>query len=173
MTALPNGDVSILFTGEGAPLIDLGLDEEEGKDPAAYLVLADKDGRAATALCGRRSGPFVRLSDYRGQIRASLELGANGKPELSRVDEEGYRAGFGGQLERVLVERGVVFQAITVALVLVLGVIAWASILGWAFGPEGLRQIGSGSSPIGALAAVLFTVGVIAILITMLFRQRR
>jgi hypothetical protein len=63
MTALPDGNISMLFTAESAPLIDLGLDEEEGKDPAAYLVLADKDGRAATALCGRRSGPFVRLID--------------------------------------------------------------------------------------------------------------
>lgn len=75
MTALPDGDVSMLFTGEGAPLVHLGLDEEEGKDPSAHLVLADKDGRGATAICGRRSGPFVKLSDYRGQIRASLELG--------------------------------------------------------------------------------------------------
>jgi hypothetical protein len=48
MTAMPEGDVSILLTGEGAPLVELGLDEE-GKDPAAYLVLADKDGRAAAA----------------------------------------------------------------------------------------------------------------------------
>jgi hypothetical protein len=149
------------------------LDEEEGKDPAAYLVLADKDGRAATALSGRRSGPFVGLSDYRGQVRASLELGANGKPELTRVDEEGYRAGFGGQLDRVLVERGVVFQALIVAAVLVVSVIAGASILSWAFGPTGLGQIGSGPFPFGALAVALVIVGIIAILITMLFRQRR
>jgi hypothetical protein len=57
--------------------------------------------------------------------------------------------------------------------VLVVSVIAAASILSWAFGLTGLGQIGSGPFPFGALAVALVIVGIIAILITMLFRQRR
>jgi hypothetical protein len=44
---------------------------------------------------------------------------------------------------------------------------------GWAFGPTGLGQIGSGPLPFGVLAVALVIVGIIAILITMLLRQRR
>ena len=65
-----NGDARLLFTGEDAPLVYLGLDEEAGKDSASYFVLGDKDGRAAVAVRGRKPDPFVRLSDLRGEVRA-------------------------------------------------------------------------------------------------------
>lgn len=98
----PDADARLLFTGEDASLVYLGLDEEAGKDPASYFVLGDEDGRAAVAVCGRRSGPFVRSSDPRGEVRASLELGANGEPEPSRVDAKGYTRGWGGRVQRTL-----------------------------------------------------------------------
>jgi hypothetical protein len=174
ISAEDEGNLYLMLSAEGIPMAVLGLTEGEDKDLSSELVLVDKDARAGAVISsGPRSDPYVKLMDRRANVRASLELGTNGEPRLNRLDEEGYRSGFGGHLDRVLIERGVVYQAIIVALVLVAGVIAGASMMGWAFGPAGLAQIGSGPFPFGALAAALFIVVIIAILVIALFRQRR
>lgn len=156
----PDGDARLLFIGEDSPLVYLGLDEEAGKDPASYFVLGDKDGRAAVAVCGRKSGPFVRLSDPRGEVRASLELKANGEPKLSRVDGKGYPHGWGGRVQRTLGESSAPYRAVVYAAVMVACALGGAWVAGTASASAGVLGTAPGPLP---LAALFVTVAALAL----------
>ena len=132
-------------------------------------MLGDKDGRAAVAVCGRKSGPFVRLSDPRGEVRASLELGANGEPEMSRVDAKGYPHGLGGRVQRTLGEASTPYRAFVYAAVMVACALGGAWVAGTASASAGVLGAASGPFP---LAALLVTVAVLAALVLSLRRHR-
>ena len=173
MAAGPDGDARLLFTGEEAPLIFLSLDEEDSRDPASSLVLGDGDGRAAVAACARKSGPCVRFSDRRGEVRASLELAANGEPILNRVDEKGYPHGCTGRVYRTSGESSKIYRALIVCAFMVVCSLVGAWVAGAASAAAGLARAGPRSISFGALAAALVTVGALVALVLLLLRQRR
>ncbi len=137
------------------------MSEEEGQDASSNIVLADKDDRAGIIITARRSGPFVRLRDRREKVRASFELGANGKPELYVFDEEGASARESNAFERVVAEQGLVYRALLIGAALVVGAMvgAWAA--------------GMASAASGSLPAALVTVVVLAVLAGLLVVARR
>lgn len=158
-----DGDSILMFTGESSPLVGLSSQHEEGKDPSADLVLADADQKAGIVLSGKRSGSFIRLKDRRQEVRASLELAANGEPELYIFDEDNRHS---NGLERVV-------GAVLFSLVLILGAILGALVAGSASSTAGLAQVGTGPFRYGSLAGALLTLAVLALLVGYLIQNRR
>jgi hypothetical protein len=161
IAAMDDGNVYLMLSGEDAPMVGLTLSEEEGKDPSADLMLTDKDTRAGGGISGRRSGPSVKLIDRREKVRASFELGPNGQPGLYTFDEEGVPVQDANAFDRVVAERGPVYQAVLLGSLLVAGGIAGALIARTA------------SDTPGSLPAALFTVVVLAALVGLWIMARR
>jgi hypothetical protein len=108
---MDDSGVHLMLTGEGAPKAVLtSLSEDDIDDPAAILALLDKDGQGGVHISGRRYRPFVRFKDPRGTVRTSYELGVNGEPELYDFDEEGTSICDAGTFDRLVAERGSVYQ---------------------------------------------------------------
>jgi hypothetical protein len=111
LVAMDDGGVHLMLTGEGAPKAVLtSLSEDDIDDPAAILALLDKDGQGGVHIGGRRYLPFARFKDPRGTVRTSYELGVNGEPELYVFDEEGTSVRDAGTFDRLVAERGSVYQ---------------------------------------------------------------
>ena len=170
MAVGPEGAARLVSTGEDSPLLYLGLDEEEGGGPISYLVLAENDGGASIAITGRKSGSFVRLSDARGEVRASLEVGADGEPELNRVDREGYPYGPTGWLYRTLNEASVVYQAVVAVAFLLASAVVGAWIAGAA--SSSVDAAIDGPLTLGATAAMIVVFAILTMLVLRLIRRR-
>lgn len=168
----PDGGVILALVGEGAPHIFMNLVEEEGVDPYAHLVLTDKDGRGGIVLGGRKSRSFVRFRDYRGEIRAGLELTDDGEMEVTSFGER-RRSGVSGSIERVLEDSGVFYRALVFAAVLVVFTILGTWMAGLATSAAGEVGTGSGVFPFGVIGAGVFLVIVVAALLLFLARNRQ
>lgn len=171
MAVGPDGDIRLLATGEDVPLLYLGLDKEEGGQPISYLVLGDEDGKASVAITGRKSGSFVRLSDARGEVRASLEVGADGEPELHRVDKAGYPYSLRGQIYRTLNEAGAVYRAMVAVAFLLAGAVGGAWISGAASGS--VSSVYEGPLTLGVAAATVVVFATLTVFVLYIIRQRR
>ncbi len=161
LAAMDDGRITLMLSGEGAPMVALGLREEQGQDASSNIVLADKDDRAGIVITARRSGPYMKLSDRREKVRASFQLGANGQPGLYLFDEEGAPVREPNAFERVVAERGPTYQAV------LFGAMAVVSVLG------GLWIAGTASAAPGSLPAALITAVVLALLVSWLIVIRR
>jgi hypothetical protein len=136
---MDDGGVHLMLTGEGAPKAVLtSLSEDDIDDPAAILALLDKDGQGGVHIGGRRYRPFVRFKDPRGTVRTSYELGVNGEPELYVFDEEGTSVSDADTFDRLVAERGPVYQWILFGSVLVVGAVGGAWIARTASAASGL-----------------------------------
>jgi hypothetical protein len=161
ISAGDDGKLYLMLSGEGAPMVALGLNEKEGQDACSNIVLADNDDRAGIVISGRRSGPSIKLTDRREKVRASLELGANGEPGLYHFDEEGTTIRQANAFERVVGERGPVYQVILVGAGLAISGLVGAWIARTA------------SAAPGSLLAALVTGVVLAALVVLLVVARR
>lgn len=169
LSAGPDGSAGLTATGEGSPVLYLGADEEGG-DPISYLVLADSDGQGSVAITGRKTGSFVRLSDGRGEIRASLEVADDGEPALHRVDRDGYPYGPRGRLYRTLNEASVVYQALLAVAFLVASAVFGAWIAGAA--SSSTTAAFEGPLTLGVTAAMIVVFAVLTLLFLYLVRQK-
>ena len=167
----PDGGVILGLVGEGAPHVFMSLVEEEGVDPYAHLALTDKDGRGGIVLGGRKAWSFVRFRDYRGEIRAGLELADEGELEVTSFGER-RRSGLSGSIERVLEDSGAFYRALVFASVLVVFTILGIWFAGLATSAAGVVGTGSGAFPFGVIGAGVFLVIVIASLLLFLARNR-
>jgi hypothetical protein len=150
MGTMDDGRVYLILSKQNAPMVMVGLSEDDGNNPSSMLALTDKEGRSGVEIRGRRSGPHVTLRDRREKARASLELSAGGQPRLSVFDEEGAPVRQGNALERVVAERGPTYLVVLFASVLVAG------------GLGGMWIARTASTASGSLTAVLLTVVVLA-----------
>ena len=171
MAVGPSGDARLVATGEDAPLLYMGVDEEEGAGPISYLVLADKDGKASISIGGREAGSFVKLSDADGVVRTSLEIGSDGEPELNRVDREGYPYSLKGRLYRTLNEASFVYRAVIGVAFLLASAVVGAWIAEAASGS--VDAVYEGPLTLGTAATMILVLTTLTTLTLYLLRQRR
>ncbi len=162
MAAWKDGDLTLMLTDSGAPRAALRLAESENRELSPDLALIDKDGRAGVVVSGGSSSdPHLRLADRRYKVRGFFGLGVGGEPRLYVTDEEGKPIGRQSVFDRVVAERGLVYQA------LLFGALLFAGGLGGAW------IAGTASASFYSLPAALITVVVLAALIGWLIVGRR
>lgn len=128
--AAKDGNLYLMLTESGTPMVGLMLGEGEDNVLSSNLAFMDKDGRGGVVISGGRSwDPHVRLIDRRQKVRGHFGLGAGGEPRLYFADEEGKPIDPRNAFERVVADRGVWYQTLLFAAVLISGGIvgAWAA----------------------------------------------
>ena len=105
------------------------------------------------------------LTDRRYKVRGFFGLGVGGEPRLYLADEEGKPIGTQSAFDRVVAERGLVYQ------VLFLGAVLFASVFGsaWIAG----NVVATASTSFYSLPAALITVVALAFLAGWLIVARR
>jgi len=138
------------------------MSEHEDKKLSSDLALIDKDGRAGVVISGGSSSdPHLRLVDRRYKVRGFFGLGVGGEPRLYLADEEGTPIGTQSAFDRVVAERGLLYQALLFGAVLFTGVFVGAWIAGTA------------SASFASVPAALITVVVLVGLVGWLIVARR
>ncbi len=162
MAATKDGNLYLVLSEEDTSMAGLKLGEGEDKELSSDLALISKEGRTGVVVSsGHSSDPHLRLIDRSYNVRGFFGLGVGGEPRLYLADEKGNPLGRQSAFDRVLAERGLVYQALFVGALLFVG------------GLGGAWIAGAASASFESLRAALITVVVLAVLVGWLIVARR
>jgi len=169
MAATKDGNLYLVLSEEDTSMAGLTLAEGEDKELSSDLALISKDGRTGVVVSsGRSSDPHLRLTDRRHNVRGFFGLGIGGEPRLYLADEEGRPIGGQSAFDRMVAERGLVYQALLSGALLFIGVIGGA----WIAGTVSASFASLPAAVITTLVAVITTL-VLTVLVGWLIVGRR
>ena len=162
MAAENDGNLAFMLLDKGTPMVGLRLAEGDSNELSSDLALMNKDGHAGVVVSGGSSSdPHLRFVDRRHKVRGFFGLGVGGEPRLCLADEEGNPIVRQSAFDRMLAERGLVYQA------LFIGALLFAVVVGSSW------IAGTASASFYSLPAALITVVVLAALVCLLIVVHR